>query len=77
MVKSDYPYFSWKDFIKLLSKYTKIKIISQRGSHIKILKEENNKKTIIPNHKKIAYWTFSAILKQIEIDENDFLKFLK
>jgi DNA-directed RNA polymerase subunit H (RpoH/RPB5) len=36
----------------------------------------SRKKTIIPNHKTIAYGTFSQILKQLEIDEDSFLEFM-
>lgn len=76
MVKSEYNYISWKQFINFLNKKYWLKIINQRGSHIKILLLSNNKKTIIPNHKIIAYWTFSSILKQLEIDEKLFLDYI-
>jgi len=73
MVKSDYKYISWSNLIKMLKlKYDDFKYISQKWSHIKI--EVNWIKAIIPNHKQLAYWTFSAILRQLKIDENDFLK---
>lgn len=72
MVKSNYKYISWQDFIKYLNKLYWLEIINQKWSHIKI--KCNNIKTIIQNHKIIAYWTFSWILKQLEIDEDNFLK---
>ena len=75
MVKSNYKYLSWKDLIKYLNTNYWIEIISQKWSHIKI--KCNNIKTIIPNHKVIAYWTFSSILKQLNIDEDNFLKIIK
>jgi len=74
MVKSDYHYISWKEFIKYLSKKYDFEIISQKWSHIKI--KCNWIKTVIPNHKVLAYWTFSWILKQLKIDEEFFLNFI-
>lgn len=72
MVKSDYKYISWKKLIKLLNEKYDSKIISQKWSHIKI--EVNWIKTIIPNHRELAYWTFAWILKQLKIDEKDFFQ---
>lgn len=77
MVKSDYKYISWKELIKLLDRYYWIEILSQKWSHIKIKLNNNWIKTIIPNHKELAYWTFSSILEQLKIDENTFLKQIK
>jgi len=71
MVKSDYKYISWKTLISLLSKKYDMTILSQKWSHIKV--SVNNIKTVIPNHKELAYWTFSWILKQLKIDESEFL----
>ena len=74
MVKSDYHYISWDQFIKFLSKKYKLEKISQKRSHIKI--KCLWIKTIIPNHKVIAYWTFSWILSQLWINETEFLDFI-
>jgi len=71
MVKSKYNYFSWKDFIKYLKKFWDLEIISQKWSHIKI--SFNSEITIIPNHKELAYGTFTKIMKQINLDEDLFL----
>jgi len=73
MVKSRYTYLSWKELIKKLDSIFWVQVISQKGSHIKIQIRENKKKTIIPNHKELAYGTFSWILEQLEIDEEKFL----
>lgn len=72
MVKSDYKYISWKELIKILASKNNLEIISQKWSHIKM--SINWIKTIIPNHKELAYGTYSAILKQLQIDENDLLQ---
>lgn len=74
MVKSNYNYISWNDLIKKLDKIFWIIILSQKWSHIKVKLKFNWKKTIIPNHKELAYWTFSWILEQLEINEEEFLK---
>jgi len=75
MVKSEYKYISGSELIKKLEKYNNLKIVSQKWSHIKVI--VSWVKTIIPNHKELAYGTFSWILKQLEIDENEFLKINK
>ncbi|MDP2090672.1 MAG: type II toxin-antitoxin system HicA family toxin [Candidatus Gracilibacteria bacterium] len=72
MVKSDYNYISGEDLIKKLNKYYDLNIITQKGSHIKI--SVGGVKSIVPNHKELAYGTFSAIMKQLQIAENIFLK---
>lgn len=72
MVKSDYNYISWEDLIKKLNKYYDLNIITQKWSHIKI--SVWWVKSIVPNHKELAYGTFSAIMKQLQIAENIFLK---
>ncbi len=74
MVKSEYHYISGQEFIKYLWKKYWIKKISQKWSHIKV--ECNWIKTIIPNHKVLAYWTFSWILAQLKINEDEFLDFV-
>lgn len=54
-------------------------ITSQRGSHVKLTKTVSGKTyvTIIPNHKEIARGTFSSILKQANLTEEEFQKLLK
>jgi predicted RNA binding protein YcfA (HicA-like mRNA interferase family) len=73
MVKSNYTYISGKDLIKKLNDNFWLDIISQKWSHIKIQLHSNNRKTIIPNHKELAYGTFSWILEQLQITEDEFL----
>ncbi|EKD65887.1 MAG: hypothetical protein ACD_49C00077G0015 [uncultured bacterium (gcode 4)] len=76
MVKSNYKYISWKEFIKKLNVIFWVEILSQKWSHIKIKLKSNWIKTIIPNHKELAYWTFSWILSQLRINEEEFLKIM-
>lgn len=77
MVKSKYKYISWKDLIKFLKKYYFAEVVSQKWSHIKIKLKISWKVSIIPNHKELAYWTFSWILLQLWLDENEIIDKLK
>ncbi len=54
-------------------------IISQKGSHIKLFKREEDKNyiVIVPNHKEIAIGTFSSILKQAGMSRKELKKFIK
>ena len=54
-------------------------VISQKGSHIKLTKKEEDKiyTVIIPFHKEVAVGTFSSILRQAGMTKIDFQKFLK
>ena len=51
--------------------------VSQRGSHIKIKNYEAESTLIIPDHKEIDRWTLKTILKQAEISDQEFNKYLK
>ena len=75
MVRSNYSYISWKDFIKTLKRFWEVVIVSQKWSHIKV--KFNWVTTVVPNHKELAYWTFHTILKQIKVDEEKFIKKIK
>ena len=77
MVKSQYTYISGKDLIKKLDDIFWIDILSQKLSHIKIQLHMNKKRAIIPNHRELAYGTFSWILEQLTINEEEFLKMIK
>lgn len=75
MVRSQYSYISWEKFIKILKKFWSVRILSQRWSHIKI--RFNNKiTTVVPNHKELAYGTFHALLKQLQVNEDEFIKLI-
>lgn len=54
-------------------------IITQKGSHIKLFKRENDKSNtvIVPNHKEIALGTFNSILKQAGMSRKELDKFIK
>ena len=54
-------------------------VVSQKGSHIKLMKKEDNKiyTVIVPYHKEVAVGTFSSILRQAGMTREAFQKFLK
>lgn len=54
-------------------------IISQRGSHIKLYKKQENKilTVIVPNHKEIAIGTFGSILRQASMIRKELEKFIR
>ena len=51
--------------------------VSQRESHIKMKNYDAESTTIIPDHKEIHRWTLKTILKQAEISDQEFNKYLK
>ncbi|MBU6431223.1 MAG: type II toxin-antitoxin system HicA family toxin [Patescibacteria group bacterium] len=67
---------------KLLSSKTVIRVlerngfvfVSQKGSHIKYRKHESAVLTVIipANKKEVPYGTFRSILRQAQLDEEDF-----
>jgi predicted RNA binding protein YcfA (HicA-like mRNA interferase family) len=54
-------------------------IVSQKGSHIKLTKREQDKNytVIVPFHKEVAFGTFTSILRQAGMTKKEFQKFLK
>jgi predicted RNA binding protein YcfA (HicA-like mRNA interferase family) len=54
-------------------------VVSQKGSHIKLIKEEEHKiyTVIVPFHKEVAVGTFGSILRQAGMTKEAFQKFLK
>ena len=73
------PQVSGKDVIKALEKIGFSKI-SQKGSHIKIIRKKQNftQTIIIPDHKAIKKGTLrSGILKNIPLTVGEFINLLK
>ncbi|MGH7203803.1 MAG: type II toxin-antitoxin system HicA family toxin [Candidatus Levyibacteriota bacterium] len=54
-------------------------IVSQKGSHIKLTKKEEERVhiVIVPFHKEVAVGTFSSILRQAGMTREAFQRFLK
>ena len=68
--------FSGKEVIKVLCREFGFSVISQKGSHVKLRKQESGKTvtTIVPLHKELAHGTFLGVLELAEVDENVFRK---
>lgn len=69
------PLLSGKQTISILEKFG-FKVLRQRGSHI-ILKKETQKGAIgcvVPNHKELASGTLKGILRQANIEFEEFIK---
>lgn len=71
------PRIRAKDFFKYLVKYGCTEL-SIRGSHHKVRNDKNNKISIIAIHSNeiLLPAMFSKILKQLEIDVNEFIDFI-
>lgn len=72
------PRIKAKDFFKYLKKYNCTEQ-TIRGSHHKIKNNINNKISVIAIHSNedITPGLFTAILKQLEINSKDFIKFIE
>lgn len=67
---------SGRKLVKIFKKMGYEKV-TQRGSHIKIKNYDAESTIIIPDHKEIDRWTLKTILKQAEISDQEFNKYLK
>jgi predicted RNA binding protein YcfA (HicA-like mRNA interferase family) len=74
---SHIPELSYRKIIHALQKDGWV-VVRQRGSHIRLQKHcgERTLKLIVPAHKPVLRTTLSHILKQAEINLDDFLKLL-
>jgi len=70
-----HPTISGKQTIKSLEKLN-FKIVSQKGSHIKLIKYAKGQKiiTIVPNHKELDRFTLKGILELAKVSQEDFFK---
>jgi len=68
---------SGKEVIKIISKIG-FKTIRQKGSHIFMMKETENKKitTVVPLHDEIDKGTLLEIIRQIGLTKDEFLDLL-
>jgi predicted RNA binding protein YcfA (HicA-like mRNA interferase family) len=69
------PAVSGRELVKILSKMGYQKV-SQRGSHIKLKKEETGSVLVIPDHKELDRWTLRTILKQADLSEEILKEYL-
>lgn len=70
---SKYPVLKPNEIIKALNDFG-FRVISQKGSHIKLRREGSDAKTVIvPNHYEVARGTLQSILEQAGITLEEFL----
>lgn len=69
--------FSGQEVIKILQKHFGFVFISQKGSHVKLRKTENQKTVtvIVPEHRELAEGTLHNVLRQAGVEINNFLNF--
>ena len=71
---SKYPVLKPNEIISVLTKFG-FEIVSQKGSHIKLRKDCNGRRSvIIPNHYEVAKGTLKAILEQAGLALEEFLQ---
>jgi len=68
--------FSGKNIISILQKSFGFLFVSQKGSHVKLRKIIGNKTltVIVPDHKELALGTLRSVLRQEDVEPDDFLK---
>ena len=71
------PRISGKDAIEILEKLG-FKIVRQRGSHVILKKETKLGKIgcVVPLHKELAVGTLRGILKQADVDIEEFIEIM-
>ena len=71
------PSLSYREIVRALQRDGWI-AIRQRGSHIRLQKRlgERTMKLTVPAHRPVKRSTLSQILKQAELELNEFLKLL-
>ena len=76
---SKLPRLSGEDVIKILTKHFGFKVSRQKGSHVTLVKFEENRKivTVVPLHKELKPGTLLGVLKLAEVDKEEFLKVAK
>ena len=75
---SKLPILSGKKVIKVLIKLG-FKKVGQKGSHVRLKNKTSDKVliTVVPLHKELARGTLLAILRQTQIEKEDFIKLIK
>ena len=69
------PQISGKECVKVLSKVGFL-IKRQKGSHIILSRNEPFTEVVIPNHKTLDKGTLRAIIRQADLDVNEFIELL-
>jgi predicted RNA binding protein YcfA (HicA-like mRNA interferase family) len=76
IILSKIPLLSAPEIIKILATFG-FKPVRQTGSHIHLLQAETRRLVTVPNHPEIAVGTLLSILKQANIEKEEFLKRVK
>jgi predicted RNA binding protein YcfA (HicA-like mRNA interferase family) len=72
---SKLPQISGKECIKALEKVGFF-VKRQKGSHIILCRNEPFAEVVIPNHKTLDKGTLRAIIRQVDLDVDKFIKLL-
>jgi predicted RNA binding protein YcfA (HicA-like mRNA interferase family) len=73
---SKIPLLSAREIIKILADFG-FKPVRQTGSHIHLLNPENRRLVTVPNHPEMAIGTLLSILKQANIEKEEFLRHIR
>jgi predicted RNA binding protein YcfA (HicA-like mRNA interferase family) len=72
---SKLPQISGKDCIKALEK-AGFFVKRQKGSHMILCRDEPFTEVVIPNHKTLDKGTLRAIIRQVNLDVDEFIELL-
>lgn len=72
---SKLPQISGKECIKTLQKVG-FQIKRQKGSHIILQRDDPFAEVVVPNHKTLDKGTLRAIIRQAELEVNEFIELL-
>ena len=72
---SKLPQISGKDCIKALKK-AGFFVKRQKGSHMILCRDEPFTEVVIPNHKTLDKGTLRAIIRQVNLDVDEFIELL-
>jgi predicted RNA binding protein YcfA (HicA-like mRNA interferase family) len=73
---SKLPQVSGQECVKTLEK-AGFYIKRQKGSHIILRRDEPFAEVVVPNHKNLDKGTLRAIIRQAELDVDEFIELLK
>ena len=73
---SKLPVISGKECIKALEKIGFV-IVRQQGSHIVLAREEPKNTVTVPNHKELDRGTLRAIIRQVDLNVDEFIQLFK
>jgi predicted RNA binding protein YcfA (HicA-like mRNA interferase family) len=72
---SKLPQISGKDCIKALGK-AGFFVKRQKGSHIILFRDDPFAEVVVPNHKMLDKGTLRAIIRQVNLDVDEFIELL-